>query len=154
MSGMPDPEVTVPETFRSFAERIVGHAEAQPDRILISEPGRALRAGEFAGLVARLARALEASGLDRGMRMAILATISPEALAVRYAAATLGCVTVFCPNTGDPSRLRRFLGTFGQTCWWCFPGRPPRRRPLCPTGRSSQSCPSARWQPSKSICWP
>jgi hypothetical protein len=35
---MPDPEVTVLEPFRSFAERIVGHAEAQPDRILISEP--------------------------------------------------------------------------------------------------------------------
>ncbi len=107
---MPAPDVTAPEPFRSFAERIVGHAEAQPDRILISEPGRALTAGEFAGMVARLARALEASGLRRGMRVAILATISPEALAVRYGAAILGCATVFCPNTGDRSRLRQFMG--------------------------------------------
>jgi fatty-acyl-CoA synthase len=110
MSGMPGPQVTVAGPFRSFAERIVGHAEAQPDRVLIGGPGRALTAGEFAGLVARLARALETSGLGRGTRVAILATISAEALAVRYAAATLGCVTVFCPNTGDPSRLRQFLG--------------------------------------------
>jgi fatty-acyl-CoA synthase len=96
--------------FRSFAERIVDHAETQPEKVLISAPGRALTGGEFAGLVARLARALEATGLSRGMRVAILATISPEALAVRYAAATLGCATVFCPNTGESSRLRQFLG--------------------------------------------
>ena len=42
--------------------------------------------------------------------MAILAPISPEALAVRYGAAILGCATVFCPNSGDRSRLRQFLG--------------------------------------------
>jgi hypothetical protein len=57
-----------------------------------------------------LVRALETLGLGRGMRVAILAPISPEALAVRYGAATLGCVTVLCPNTGDRSRLRQFLG--------------------------------------------
>jgi non-ribosomal peptide synthetase component F len=81
MWGMPDRDANAPERFRCFAERIVGHAEAEPDRILISEPGHALTGGEFAGLVARLARALEACGLGRGMRVAILATISPEALA-------------------------------------------------------------------------
>jgi fatty-acyl-CoA synthase len=110
MSGMSDPDAIPPERFRCFAERIVGHAAAEPDRILISEPGRVLRGGEFAGLVARFARALEACGLGVGMRVAILATISPEALAVRYGAATLGCATVFCPNTGEHSRLRQFLG--------------------------------------------
>jgi fatty-acyl-CoA synthase len=131
---MPDPEVTVPEPFRSFAERIVAHAEAQPDRVLISEPGRALTAGEFAGLVARLARALEASGLGRGMRVAILATISPEALAVRYAAATLGCVTVFCPNTGDPSRLRQFLGHVRADVLVVFPGTAAAAATVVPGG--------------------
>jgi long-subunit acyl-CoA synthetase (AMP-forming) len=109
MSGMSDPDATAPERFRCFGERIVGHAEAEPDRIVIGEPGRVLTGGEFAGLVARLARGLDASGLNRGTRVAILATISPEALAVRYGAATLGCTTVFCPNTGDRSRLRKFL---------------------------------------------
>ncbi len=110
MSGMPDSDVTAPDRFRSFVERIVGHAEAKPDRILVSAPGRALTGREFSGLVARLARALEACGLGRDMRVAILATISPEALAVRYGAASLGCATVFCPSTGDCSRLRQFLG--------------------------------------------
>ena len=107
---MPDPLAARPGRFRSFAERIVAHAEVEPDRVQVSEPGRALTAGMFADLVARLARALEAGGLGPGMRMAILAPISPEALAVRYGAAILGCATVFCPNTGDRSRLRQFLG--------------------------------------------
>ena len=110
MSLVLDLNAVAPGRFRCFAERVVGHAEAEPDRVLLSEPGRALTGGEFAGLVARLARALETSGIDNGMRVAILATISPEALGVRYAAASLGCATVFCPNTGDRSRLGQFLG--------------------------------------------
>lgn len=118
---VPGPQVAAPEPFRSFAERIVGQAEAEPDRILISESGRALCGGEFARLVARLARALEACGLSRGMRVAILAPISPEALAVRYAAATIGCATVFCPNPGDSSRLREFLEHVGAHALVVFP---------------------------------
>ena len=103
-------DVAVSERFCSFAERIVARAQQHPDRDLISEPSRVLTGGQFAGLVARLARALEAVGLGRGMRVAILAPISPEALAVRYGAATLGCATVLCPNTGNRLRLRQFLG--------------------------------------------
>ncbi|MFZ0091079.1 MAG: AMP-binding protein [Solirubrobacteraceae bacterium] len=118
---MPDLGANAPERFRSFAERIVAEAEADPDRIVMSEPGRALTGREFAGLVARLARALEHGGLARGMRVAILATISPEALAVRYGAATLGCATVFCPNTGDRSRLRQFLGHVRADALVLFP---------------------------------
>lgn len=114
------PVAAQPGRFRSFAERIVGHAEVEPDRVQVSQPGRALTAGMFAGLVARLARALEAGGLGAGMRMAILAPISPDALAVRYGAAILGA-TVFCPNTGDRSRLRQFLGHVRADVLLVFP---------------------------------
>ena len=41
--------------------------------------------------------------------MAILATISPEALAIRYAAGLLACATSFCPNRGSDERLHAFL---------------------------------------------
>ena len=118
---MPDADATVPGHFRSFAERIVGHGDAEPDRVLISEPGGALTAGEFAGLARRLARALEGFGVDGGMRVAILAPVSPEALAVRYAAALLGCASVFCPGASERSRLHSFLGHVRPNVLVVFP---------------------------------
>jgi fatty-acyl-CoA synthase len=118
---MPDADATAPGQFRSFAERIVGHGDAEPERVLISEPGRALSGAEFAGLARRLAWALDSSGVTRGMRVAMLAPVSPEALAVRYGAALLGCATVFCPGASEPSRLQSFLGHVQPNVLVVFP---------------------------------
>lgn len=41
--------------------------------------------------------------------VAILAPVAIEAIAVRYAATRLGCVTALCPDAGTPERLQVFL---------------------------------------------
>ncbi len=100
---------TTERRYRRYFERALARAVHQPDAVVIADRERQLRAAEFAALVYRLARALESAGLQRGDRVAILATISPEALAIRYAAGLLACATSFCPNRGLDERLHAFL---------------------------------------------
>lgn len=93
----------------SYAERILARASDQPYRVIVQDSRRELSALEFGRLVARLARALQKAGVWPGDRIAIVPDASAESLAVRYAAALLGCATVFCPNTGVRGRLAGFL---------------------------------------------
>jgi hypothetical protein len=75
--------------------------------------------------------------MHRGDRVAILPTISPEALAVRYVVGLLGCGTVCCPNVGSEDRLARFvraceptpLGKGVLSVWHrCYTCRMPTKR--------------------------
>jgi fatty-acyl-CoA synthase len=126
LGSFQDAAMSISETgtagrYRPYFEKALARAEAEPDAVVVSDRERALSAREFAGLVYRLARALEASGLGRGARVAILAVTSPEALAVRYAAGLLGCATSFIPNRGSDEYLHAFLAHVGPDVLVVFP---------------------------------
>ncbi|HEU4999116.1 MAG TPA: AMP-binding protein [Lapillicoccus sp.] len=97
------------DTYRSWVDRMLEVFRADPDRVVLRTRSRELSGGEFAGLVCRYARALTVRGLGPGDRVALLATESPEALAVRYAIALVGAASVFTPDTGRAERLVQFL---------------------------------------------
>ena len=107
--------------YRPYFEKALERAEVEPDAVVVCDRERALTARAFAGLVYRLARALESAGLGRGDRLAILPITSPEALAVRYAAGLLGCATSFIPNRGSQQRLHEFLEHVGANALVVFP---------------------------------
>ena len=95
--------------YRSWVDRMLEGFRADPDRVVVRDASRGLPAGEFAATIDRYAWALAARGLGAGDRVALLATESPEALAVRYAVALVGAASVFTPDTGRPEQLVRFL---------------------------------------------
>src|SRR6478609_3665347 len=97
----------------------------EPDRIVVRDASRSLTGREFAGMVDRYAWALAARGLGAGDRVALLATESPEALAVRYAVALVGAASVFTPDTGRPERLVRFLKQIRPRLLVVFPETAP-----------------------------
>lgn len=111
----------------SFVERILAHGLDDPDWIIVVDRGREITARDFRKLVLGLARALQETWLGAGGRVAVVPTVSAEALAVRYAAGLLGCASVFCPNTGVPGRLRTSPRVLGLTRSSCSPGPPTRR---------------------------
>ena len=92
---------------------------------MVRDASRALTGREFAGIVDRYAWALAARGLGAGDRVALLATESPEALAVRYAVALVGAASVFTPDTGRPERLVRFLKQIRPRLLVVFPETAP-----------------------------
>ena len=97
------------DPYRSWVDRMLEGFRADPHRIVLRTRSRELTAAEFSGLVCRYARALTVRGLGPGDRVALLATESPEALAVRYAVALVGAASVFTPDTGRAERLVQFL---------------------------------------------
>ena len=105
----------------SFVELILDRAASEPDAVIVADRERRLTCAEFAESVYRLARALDGAGVKRGDRVAILATISPEALAVRCAAALIGCVTMFCPNKGSDEGRRALLAQIRADALIVFP---------------------------------
>jgi fatty-acyl-CoA synthase len=109
------------EPFTSHVERILSRSIDDPDAVMLSDRSREFTGRHFYSLVVRLAGALRTAGLHRGDRVAILPTISPEALAVRYAAGLLGCATVYCPNVGSGDRLARFVTRLRADALVVFP---------------------------------
>jgi fatty-acyl-CoA synthase len=98
---------------------------AEPDRVVVRDVSRGLSAGDFAAMIERYAWALAARGLGAGDRVALLATESPEALAVRYAIALVGAASVFTPDTGRPEQLVRFLKQIRPRLLVIFPETAP-----------------------------
>jgi acyl-CoA synthetase (AMP-forming)/AMP-acid ligase II len=92
----------------TYVHRVLARAVEAPAAEILRDTHQVLTAAEFAALVAQLARALEARGLGHGDRIAILAPPSCAAVAIRYAAGVLGCVSMFCPNRG-PQAFAHFL---------------------------------------------
>lgn len=105
----------------SYVERILAGAEAWPYRAIVQDSHRELSAVEFRRLVMQLARALADAGVWPGDRIAIVPTITADALAVRYAAGLLGCATVFCPSTGMRGRLAGLLARIHPDAVVVFP---------------------------------
>jgi acyl-CoA synthetase (AMP-forming)/AMP-acid ligase II len=98
---------------------------ADPDRVVVRDASRGLTGGDFAGTIDGYAWALAARGLGAGDRVALLATESPEALAVRYAVALVGAASVFTPDTGRPEQLVRFLKQIRPRLLVVFPETAP-----------------------------
>jgi fatty-acyl-CoA synthase len=101
---------------------------ADPDRVVVRDASRSLSAGDFAVTIDGYAWALAARGLGAGDRVALLATESPEALAVRYAVALVGAASVFTPDTGRPEQLVRFLKQIRPRLLVVFPETAPDAR--------------------------
>jgi fatty-acyl-CoA synthase len=101
--------------------RVLDRALTEPGREAIVQDGTRLTAAQLSERVHGFAATLAAAGLGPGDRVAIVPTISIDAVAVRYAAALLACVTVLCPNTGVPGRLARFVGDTGARALVVFP---------------------------------
>jgi fatty-acyl-CoA synthase len=80
-----------------------------------------MTAGELLDLIARLAEVLRVEGAAIGNTVAIVAPITIEALAVRYAAGMLGCATVYCPNPSEPERLSEFIAAIAPDFVIVFP---------------------------------
>lgn len=85
-----------------------------------ADTGCSMSAGEFLDLVSRFAAALHPS-VGPGALVAIVAPATPEGIAVRYAAAALGCATVYCPGVDAPDRLPQFLASVGADLVVTFP---------------------------------
>ncbi|MFM0201855.1 AMP-binding protein [Paraburkholderia fungorum] len=63
----------------------------------------------------RYARALESLGIGRGSVVALLAANCPDALAIRYAANTLGSTTIFLPALGSAERQKVLIDRISPT---------------------------------------
>jgi fatty-acyl-CoA synthase len=112
-------------SYRSWVDRMIERFLSQPDKVVVRNADRSLTGAELAGTISRYARALAARGLGPGDRVALLATESPEALAVRYAVALVGAASVFTPDTGRPERLVRFLKQIRPRLLVVFPETAP-----------------------------
>jgi fatty-acyl-CoA synthase len=98
---------------------------ADPDKVVVRDAVRGLTGRELSAMVVRYARAFTVRGLGPGDRVALLATESPEALAVRYAIALVGAASVFTPDTGRPERLVQFLKQIRPRLLVVFPETAP-----------------------------
>jgi fatty-acyl-CoA synthase len=108
----------------TYLEELFGTLAADPHRVALvdADTGKTVTAGEFTALTARLTEALRrTTGLSRGSVVAIVAPATVEGLAVRYAAALLGCVTVYCPDANTPARLSVFLERINADLLIVFP---------------------------------
>lgn len=95
------------EQYRTHADKVVDSLAANPSDDVIADESRTLVGSELLDLITRLSHALAAQGVSRGNTVAILAPIAIEAIAIRYAATRLGCVTVLAigPIPGVPTDL-------------------------------------------------
>ena len=126
--------------FQPVGAALARHAAAHPDKIAIHEldTGRALRFGELRCAVERLAALLEASGVARGDRVALLSDERLEKLLVFLAVWRAGAVACpFHPETGG-EQLRTILGHVapGMVLWHAEMDGPALTRGLdCPAIR-------------------
>ncbi|UQA90922.1 AMP-binding protein [Streptomyces halobius] len=79
------------QPFRSYVEENLDALSLAPERETLVHGGRRMTAGEFRDLVYRMARALRAQGVGRGVTVSLLSGNLPETLAARYAANLIGC---------------------------------------------------------------
>ena len=95
----------------NFAENLLQRDDAAPAVIAYSEagPGQTLSWGELRDLVSRVVQGMQAAGVRRGDRVALLLPNVPEAIAAVLAAASLGTITVSAsPDFGVDGVVDRF----------------------------------------------
>ena len=111
--------------YLSPTAQLLARAAADPDRQLVSDRTRTFTSGEFVALVHRLARALRRQGIDDHSRLALLAPVAVESLALRHAAWLLGGATCYCPRPGSPERTAQFVAQLGADALVVFPQTAP-----------------------------
>lgn len=107
--------------YRTHADKVMEALSSHPADDVISDETRTFTGAELLELTTRLTHALAARGLSRGDTVAIVAPIAIEAIAIRYAATRLGCVTVLCPDAGTPERFSVFLSRINADAVIVFP---------------------------------
>ena len=106
----------MPEVYRteltplSFLER---SAIAYPNKTAIVHGERSLSYGEMAAEATRTARALRASGIEAGDRVAYLCLNIPEMLIAHFAVPLLGAVLVAINTRLSPEEIRLAAEGFG-----------------------------------------
>ena len=95
----------------NFAENLLQRADSAPAVIAYSEagPGLSLSWGELGDLVSRVVQGMQAAGIRRGDRVALLLPNLPEAIASVLAAASVGAITASAsPDFGADGVVDRF----------------------------------------------
>lgn len=108
----------------THVESLFATLGADQDREVVvdADTGRSVTAGEFLDLVRRYAAGLHLTcGVGPGALVAVVAPATIDGIAVRYAAAALGCATVYCPGADAPDRLSRFVADVGADVVVAFP---------------------------------
>ncbi|MFC9979044.1 class I adenylate-forming enzyme family protein [Gordonia sp. NPDC127522] len=107
--------------FATYVHAIEDRLRRDLAREVLSDERRRYTGRDLLDLVGRFAAALHRHGIDHGHRVALVAPVTGEAIAVRYAAALLGAVTVYCPDAGSPERLQVFLSRIDADVVVVFP---------------------------------
>lgn len=108
----------------THVENLFAALGAEEDREVVvdADTGRSVTAGEFLDLVRRYAAGLHLTcGVGPGALVAVVAPATIDGIALRYAAAALGCATVYCPGADAPDRLSRFVADVGADVVVAFP---------------------------------
>src|SRR4051794_32668830 len=110
---MPTPPQTSPEplTPLRFLER---SAEAFPDKVAIVHGEASVTYAQFAAHATRLARALQASEIEPGDRVAYLCPNIPELLIAHFAVPLAGAVLVAINTRLSPDEVRYILDHSGS----------------------------------------
>ena len=113
--------MTDAEGFSTYLHDIEARLRRDSGEVVLADDRRSFTGGELLELVHRLAAALASHGVGQGHRVALVAPVTAEAIAARYAAAALGAATVYCPDAGSPARLQVFLSRIGADAMIVFP---------------------------------
>lgn len=93
------------------------------DPLLILQDDSTISGAAFYGLIARLANALRASGVEPGDRVAVQIAKSPEALAIYAATTAIGSVFLPLNTAYTPDEIDYFLGNATPRVFLCDPAK-------------------------------
>ena len=116
-----------PASGATYLGRLFQALAADSDRVVVidADAERSMTAAALVDLITRLAEAFRLVGVTIGNTVAIIAPTTIEALAVRYGAGLLGCVTVYCPNPSELDRFSEFLDRIAPDFVVVFPETAP-----------------------------
>lgn len=117
--------MTDAEGFATYLDDIVHRLRRDSDDVVLVDDRRRFTGRELLELIQGLVGALCTHGVRQGHRVALVAPVTGEAIAARYAASVLGAATVYCPDAGSPARLRVFLSRISADAVIVFPDTAP-----------------------------
>ncbi len=94
-----------------------------PNAVLGLPDGREIRGPALLALIARMAHAFRAQGVEPGDRVAVQVAKSPEALASYAAAVALGAIFLPLNTAYTPAEIDYFLGDATPRLFLCDPGK-------------------------------
>jgi fatty-acyl-CoA synthase len=110
-ASRPDRPSLTPRSTGTYVDSLLAVLASGGRRPVLTWRDRDVTALELSRSIARYARALAAVGIGRGSLVALDAPNVPDALAVRYAAHTLGAATMYLPDGASSSRRVELLAT-------------------------------------------